>query len=80
MGEITIPDESWREDHDSERKRQRELDDAREVQEALFRGREAGRSLIAAGLNPYHVRSPQSDAWERGRSDVIAQAHSRRAA
>jgi hypothetical protein len=79
MTSIPMPPEQD-EDRAFEDKRQREIDDAREAQEARFAGREAGRKLIAAGLNPYPLHSPQYDVWECARSETIARNHSRRAA
>lgn len=53
--------------------RQRDIDDAAEVQRALFAGMEAGRDDARAGMNPHETGSATYAAWERGRSSIEAQ-------
>lgn len=65
------------EDDAYEHFRQREIDEANDVQRALFAGREAGRSGVAAGANRFHIGTPEYAAWERGRSVEEAQSLSR---
>lgn len=57
------------------------MDAIRQKVEAEDAGREAGRSGIAAGLNPHPDGSVLAEAWERGRSIENAKklAASRRA-
>lgn len=50
--------------------RQRELDEAADVQRALFDGREAGRSGLTSDSNPHDRESIQGKAWERGRAET----------
>lgn len=53
--------------------KQRDIDEANDVQLALFAGKEAGRMNAAAGMNPHQMGTPQATAWERGRSSIEAQ-------
>lgn len=61
------------EDDAYEHFRQREIDDAAEMQRALFAGKDAGQANAAAGTNPHEMGTPQAAAWERGRSSIEAQ-------
>lgn len=63
------------EDDAYEHFRQREIDEAADVQRALFAGKEAGRDSSRAGMNPFNVveQRAEYDAWERGRSSIEAQ-------
>ena len=57
--------------------RQREIDDAAEVQRAFFAGKQARRDGATAGMNPYRSDHEVS-AWGRGWSEVEAEISSAR--
>jgi hypothetical protein len=43
------------------------------IQDAYMEGQRAGHQGLAAGLNPFNnPKSPEAQAWERGRSAVEA--------
>lgn len=46
--------------------KQRDIDEAVDVQLALF----AGKNATHGAANPYPAATPEHDAWERGRSSV----------
>ena len=41
------------------------------IQDAYQEGARCGQFGTAAGLNPYQCRTPEYDAWERGRMAAI---------